>query len=63
MISVFEHLSGKNGASRWSLFVGKQKRNVQWPNFYTSCRSSVSESHRCRHVTMHHSLQSVEDIA
>lgn len=55
MISVFEHFSEKNGAIRWNLFIGKQKYNVQWPNSYTSCRSSDSESHRCRHVTMHHS--------
>ena len=58
MISVFEHFSEKNGALRWNLFIEKQKYNVQWPNSYTSCRSSDSESHRCRHVTMHHSLQS-----
>ena len=66
MISVFEHFSGKNGALRWNLFIGKQKYNVQWPNSYTSCRSSDSESHRRRHVTMHHSRASespVEDIA
>ena len=57
MISVFEHFTWKNGALRWSLFVGKQKHNVQWPNSYTSRRSSVLVSHRCRHVTIHHSLQ------
>ena len=57
MISVFEHFSEKNGALRWNLFIEKKKYNVQWPNSYTSCRSSDSESHRCRHVTMHHSLQ------
>ena len=26
-----EHFSGKNGALRWSIFVGKQKHNVQKP--------------------------------
>ena len=30
-----EHFSGKNGALRWSIIVGKQKHNVQKPN-YTS---------------------------
>ena len=28
---VTEHFSGKNGASRWSILVGKQKHNVQRP--------------------------------
>ena len=27
-----EHFSGKNGALRWSILVGKQKHNVQKPN-------------------------------
>ena len=27
-----EHFSGKNGALRWSILVGKQKYNVQKPN-------------------------------
>ena len=27
-----EHVSGKNGALRWSILVGKQKYNVQKPN-------------------------------
>ncbi len=31
-----EHFSGKNGALRWSILVGKQKHNVQKP----SCRLS-----------------------
>ena len=26
-----EHFSGKNGALRWSILVGKQKHNVQKP--------------------------------
>ena len=30
-----EHFSGKNGALRWSILVGKQKHNVQKPNTYT----------------------------
>ena len=28
-----EHFSGKNGALRWSILVGKQKHNVQKPIF------------------------------
>ena len=28
-----EHFSGKNGALRWRILVGKQKHNVQKPNF------------------------------
>ena len=27
-----EHFSGKNGALRWSILVGKQKHNVQKPS-------------------------------
>ena len=27
-----KHFRGKNGALRWSILVGKQKRNVQKPN-------------------------------
>ena len=27
-----EHFSGKNGALRWSILVGKKKHNVQKPN-------------------------------
>ena len=29
-----DHISGKNEALRWSLFVGKQKRNIQKPTFF-----------------------------
>ena len=29
-----DHFSGKNGALRWSLFVGKQKDNIQMPTFF-----------------------------
>ena len=29
-----DHFSGKNGAVRWSLFVGKQEHNIQKPTFY-----------------------------
>ena len=29
-----EHFSGKNGALRWSILVGKQKHNVQKPSFW-----------------------------
>ena len=28
------YFSGKNGALRWNLFVGKQKRNIQKPTFF-----------------------------
>ena len=30
-LGVTEHFSGENGASRWSILVGKQKHNVQRP--------------------------------
>ena len=30
-LGVTEHFSGKNGALRWSILVGKQKHNVQRP--------------------------------
>ena len=30
-LGVTEHFSGKNGALRWSILVGKQKHNVQKP--------------------------------
>ena len=29
-----DHFSGKNGALRWNLFVGKQKHNIQKLTFY-----------------------------
>ena len=29
-----DHISGKNEALRWSLFVGKQKHNIQKPTFF-----------------------------
>ena len=32
-----DHISGKNEALRWSLFVGKQKRNIQKPTFFVFC--------------------------
>ena len=59
MTSVIEHFSGNNGASRWCILVGKQKHNAQWPNYIlTRLAVLVSlKSHRCRHVTIHHSLQ------
>ena len=31
-LGVTEHFSGKNGASRWSILVEKQKHNIQRPN-------------------------------
>ena len=31
-LGVTEHFSGKNGALRWSILVGKQKHNVQRPS-------------------------------
>ena len=30
-LGVTEHFSGKNGALRWSILVGKRKHNVQRP--------------------------------
>ena len=30
-LGLTEHFSGKNGALRWSILVGKQKHNVQKP--------------------------------
>ena len=30
-VPLTEHFSGKNGALRWSILVGKQKHNVQKP--------------------------------
>ena len=30
-LGTIEHFSGKNGALRWSILVGKQKHNVQRP--------------------------------
>ena len=30
-VGLNEHFSGKNGALRWSILVGKQKHNVQKP--------------------------------
>ena len=35
-----EHFSGKNGALRWSILVGKQKHNVQKPVFVNMCLCS-----------------------
>ena len=32
-----EHFSGKNGALRWSILVGKQKHNVQKPTLKPPC--------------------------
>ena len=32
-MTLSEHFSGKNGALRWSILVGKQKHNVQKPNY------------------------------
>ena len=34
-LGVTEHFSGKNGALRWSILVGKQKHNVQRPTTKT----------------------------
>ena len=49
-----EHFSGKNGALRWSILVGKQKYNVQKPRASVilagkrgsrrQCSASFSES-------------------
>ena len=32
-----DHFRGKNGALRWSLFVGKQKDNIQKPTCFWFC--------------------------
>ena len=29
-----DYFSGKNGALRWNLFMGKQKHNIQMPTFF-----------------------------
>ncbi len=44
-----EHFSGKNGALRWSILVGKQKHNVQKPtcNHQTTFRSRGKSEIEC----------------
>ena len=37
-----EHFSGKNGALRWSILVGKQKHNVQKPTRQPNAASNKS---------------------
>ena len=44
MISVFEHLSGKNGALRRSLFVGKQRAL----SIHQKFRFEISETSRAQ---------------
>ena len=36
-----EHFSGKNGALRWSILVGKQKHNVQKPSGEEGCVTTL----------------------
>ena len=54
-LGVTEHFSGKNGASRWSILVGKQKHNVQRPKPVPSARENGLSAYKplligCVHI-------------
>ena len=42
LLGETEHFSGKNGALRWSILVGKQKHNGQKPTHSNASESDMS---------------------